>query len=205
MATTGTTEHHHEEDTPVACGSKGKGKCGKGAIPPAPVVSKGKGKGANHPVANLATSLSQEIAARARKHEVAARVHKGVGERNATTSEPGLPWKLVALLMDGRQIELSVKSNDWGRTVKQEVSDKLEGISASRLKLIAGTTVLHDFQTLADARVSDGDALTVLILSPLHGALHRSGLEVPTDVQEHKMELNDAFAEIAKRRLLPVS
>jgi len=208
MAASDTIDQHHA--------SAGKGKGGKGAVPPVPAALKGKGKGFNNAVIHqddksakgYGKSLNQEIAARAFKRELAAKANEVLAGaetlHNATASEPGLPLKIIARLMDGREIALDLDSNSGGLTVKQELSAKL-GISASRFKLVVGTTVLHDFQTLADKGVIDGDAMTVIILSPLHGCLHRSGLEVPHDVQESKMELNDAFAEMAKQRLLRVS
>jgi hypothetical protein len=217
MAASDTTEQHHDEAIPVPShASAGKGKGAKGAVPPVPAALKGKGKGFNNavmqqddkPAKGYGKSLSHEIAARAFKRELATKANEVLAGaetlHNATASEPGLPLKIIARLMDGREIALDLDSNSGGLTVKQELSAKL-GISASRFKLVVGTAVLHDFQTLADNGVIDGDAITVIILSPLHGCLHRSGLEVPHDVQESKMELNDAFAEMAKQRLLRVS
>jgi hypothetical protein len=223
MAASDTIEQRHDEAIPVPSqASAGKGKGGKGAVPPVPAALKGKGKGFNNAVIYQGDQSAkghgktlrpvshwrQEIAARAFKRELAARANEVLAGaetlHNVTASEPGLPLKIIARLMDGREIALNLDSSNGGLTVKQELSAKL-GISASRLKLVVGTTVLHDFQTLADKGVIDGDAMSVIILSPLHGCLHRSGLEVPHDVQESKMELNDAFAEMAKQRLLRVS
>jgi hypothetical protein len=198
---------------PPPSSTKGKGKVGKGAVPPAPMKGKGKGKGRGK-------SMSQEIAAIVQRQGLAsssqralpAALRRQIMEaqeasiQNATTSskELGPPIKITARFMDGREIELNVRANDLVLVVKQEISTKLDGLSASRLKLISETAVLHDFQALSDKGVNDGDVLTTIILSPLHGCFNRSGLDVPDDVQEKKMELNEAFAQIANRRAIGV-
>lgn len=103
--------------------------------------------------------------------------------------------------MDGREFELQVVPSDLGQAIKQKISMELRRlaragdgqVSSSRLKLVAGQGLLGDFDTLGACGIAEGDEITVIILSPLHGMINRSGLVVPLDVMELKMELNDAL------------
>jgi len=88
------------------------------------------------------------------------------------------------------------REQDLGQAVKHQVSQKLDGISFRRLKLVVGTSVFSDFTTVYDCGISDGDIINVIILSPLHGSLNRAGLEVPLDVMEMKMEVCDALGKL---------
>jgi len=92
--------------------------------------------------------------------------------------------------MDGREFDLSVGHEDRGLAVKLQVSKEL-GIARSRLKLVAGTGVLEDNTIVRACGFSEGDPINVIVLSPLHGCLNRSNLNVPGDVLEAKMELNE--------------
>jgi len=112
--------------------------------------------------------------------------------------------------MDGRELDLHVTSSDLGMAVRRQVSNEIGKhqkagagiISPSRLKMVAGTGIVSDFVTVRDCRIAEGDEITVIILSPLHGSLNRSGLEVPIDVMEMKMELHEALeARTSLRRV----
>jgi hypothetical protein len=110
---------------------------------------------------------------------------------------------VLAMLLDGRQFELCVSSSDSGSAVKELISTEIGKnhaeagrgkISCSRLKLVAGSQVFGDLDTIEACGIQEGDAITVIVLSPLQGSLKISGLDVPLDVLEAKMEMNAAFA-----------
>lgn len=156
------------------------------------VVSSGKGKGKGTPPPHpSAKGSAKGIASPAKAAEAVSSKVEGV-------SVPMM--QVVARLMDGSEIELTLGASDTGAAVKHQISQE-RGISVSRLKLIVGTGPLDDMTTVASCGLVDGDAINVIILSPLHGSLNRSGLNVPIDVMEMKMELHDALAS----RLRPVA
>lgn len=152
---------------PPPCPAKGKGKGGK--APPPPHFAKGQGKAWPWPDDRTASTAFQ----------------------NEDIPE-GDPLHVVARLMDGREFDLQLTTTSIGLAVKQQVSKEL-GISTSRLRLVSGANRLGDTASLVTAGVADGDAINVIILSPLQGSLTRSGLDVPVDVLEMKMELHEAL------------
>lgn len=171
-----------ESSTPA---NKGKGK-GKGKGPPPPAAWKGVGKG---------EEISWKGKLVLKKQADAARL----AEVANTTVPSGPKFLVTARFMDGREFQLCLSAQDIGRTAKQQLSDEF-GISASRLKLIAGTDELSDFVNVSDVGLDEGSEITVIILSPLHGSLNRSGLHVPVDVMEKKMELHDSMLASALLR-----
>lgn len=82
------------------------------------------------------------------------------------------------------------------------------GVSPHRLKLTlsrnSGDVFVKDHDTLAGSNVTDGDVLSVVILSPLHGCLNRNGIEVPIDVMANKMDVTDALQEAFANRGLTI-
>jgi len=182
-----------ECEIPAACTSKGKGK-GQGLPPPAakgkgrkgpppcPTKGKGKGRGPRPPTAK----------AKGKGKLWPWPEAKSVAQPRTEAVSDGPPVCVVARLMDGREFDLQLRTSDLGLAVKQQVSHEL-GISASRLKLVVGSNLLRDLTTLHSFSLADGDAITVIILSPLQGSLTRSGLDVPIDVLEMKMALHDVL------------
>jgi len=96
--------------------------------------------------------------------------------------------------MDGREMPLELSSTDACLAAKKLISAEL-GVGVTRLRLIAGSSPLSDHTSLESSGVSDGDVISVIILSPLQGSLTRSGLDVPVDVQEMKMALHAVLEE----------
>jgi hypothetical protein len=172
-----------------------KGK-GKGTAPPPPPATKGKGKCSFNSSSAFASSCSK---GRGKGNHTGGRSVESTLEdtsESASKAPSGPPLNIIARLLDGREIELCVGEQDLGQAVKHQISQKLDGISSSRLKLVVATSVFSDFTTVSDCGISDGDIITVIILSPLHGSLNRSGLEVPLDVMEMKMDVCEALSKL---------
>jgi len=116
-------------------------------------------------------------------------------EHDAKDAAPsGPPIHVTATFMDGREMPLELSSTDACLAAKKLISAEL-GVGVTRLRLIAGSSPLSDHTSLESSGVSDGDVISVIILSPLQGSLTRSGLDVPVDVQEMKMALHAVLEE----------
>jgi hypothetical protein len=148
---------------PLPCARTAKGK-GKAHGPPPP---KGKGKGRLSP-------KPQDV---------------NLAQTQSKATPKGPPLRLVARLLDGREFELHLRTSDVGLTVKQQINAEL-GVSVSRLRLVTEANLLGDLTSLDACGMNDGDAINVIILSPLQGSLTRSGLDVPIDVLELKMAMH---------------
>jgi len=194
-----------EETQTMPLLSKGKGR-GNGPVGPPPgppttaPTSKGRGKGPPAPPSGpKGAGKGYELSWKA-KQVLKRQADAAAMAAAARTAVPSGPkFLVIARLMDGREVELSLSAQDIGRTAKQQIQDEL-GISASRLKLIAGTDILGDFVKVSDVGIDEGSEISVVILSPLHGSLNRSGLDVPVDVMEKKMELHSSMLASALLR-----
>jgi hypothetical protein len=197
------TGHDNAIETCCSTTSKGKGTApprplttkgkGKGTTPPPPPTAKGKGECGFSSTSAVGSSCSKG------KSKGPPPPNKGKGKHTSQTASKvpsGPPLNVIARLLDGREIELCVREHELGQAVRHQVSQKLDGISISRLKLVVGTSVFSDFTTVSDCGISDGEIITVIILSPLHGSLNRAGLQVPLDVMEMKMEVCEALGKL---------
>ena len=70
--------------------------------------------------------------------------------------------KLVAKSLTGEAVELTAKSSDTVATLKQQLQTKNDPSSWDQL-LVFNNKQLHDEQTLADAGVTDGTILNVVL------------------------------------------
>lgn len=171
--------------------SPGKGK-GRGPPPPA-----AKGKGVKGPPPHHTNGKGKGYGPPAAKA-------KGKGKcwpwpqdiSEVQTPEEGVlegqPVCIVGRLMDGRELDLQLRTSEKGLALKQQISEEL-GISTSRLRLVVGAQLFGDLTTLDAMGIADGAAINIIILSPLQGSLTRSGLDVPVDILEMKIELHDAL------------
>merc|ERR1719352_1076058 len=157
-------------DGPVALTNSPKGK-GKGVVAPPPPAppSKGKGKG------KTGRAASSNATAPSKPEQVML--------------------KLVVRQMNGDEMEITAGSNETLDAVKLQISAMLGGVSRHRLKIAVGDEFVGGQATLAESQVKDGDVLSVIILSPLHGCLNRNGIEVPLDVMGVKLDVNEALHE----------
>jgi hypothetical protein len=120
---------------------------------------------------------------------------KGKGKvkgKSKSKAEPPVFFTVLGRLLDGREFTISVCASDTGSVVRRKIAGELD-IHASRLKLVAGECEFTDTCTVRSCGLAEGDAINVIILSHIHGAIKRSGLNVPVDVMALKMELHDAM------------
>lgn len=209
-------EHPHIDSTAKGKGKshgpppppliKGKGKgthvtTSKGHGLPLPAPLKGKGMHNLDEAPRMQTTMKHQIAAAANRRNARDGNFTSDGEVGNQAAISSVTLHIKAQLLDGRELDLNVGNQDLGKTVKYQISQELGGIGASRLKLIAGTTVLDDFTTVSDNGLVHGDCINVIILSPLHGSLNRAGLDVPLDVMEMKQDVCEALANLRPTRV----
>merc|ERR1719323_34256 len=116
------------------------------------------------------------------------------------------PVRVTARCMDGREIEMMISLSSLVQAAKAQVAGELGGLSAGRIRLINGTSVLkNNFASLADAGVQEGTALTVIILPPVYGLVERWGIDAPDELVAKKSELHDALAAAARFRCQAVA
>merc|ERR1712232_27153 len=104
--------------------------------------------------------------------------------------------------MNGEERELIAGSDETFDAVKVQISAMMGGVSPHRLKIAFNYGFVNGHATLAESQVKDGDALRVVILSPLHGCLNRNGIEVPLDVLGSKLDVNAALHETFAARAI---
>lgn len=93
----------------------------------------------------------------------------------------GHQHRLIAMMLDGRQIHIRTFGTDTVQSVKQQLAQN-NGISASRIQLILGGQKLKDAQTVAQLGVTDGTILTVIIQAPMPVGAHQRSAEKHVDL-----------------------
>jgi len=92
---------------------------------------------------------------------------RGGGEdlRGGSDSEP--PVAVTFRFMDGSTRALVGQASLRLYVLRYQLHVEL-GVALARIRLIVGTTVLRDYQTVADASLQDGAVVTVVVLPPLY-------------------------------------